>query len=263
MSEAGGSAAAMIEVLQLRKSLRTGTRELEILKGIEFTVSKGEFVAIMGSSGSGKSTLLGLLAGLDSPTTGEVRLNGLSISYLPEDKLAQIRGRTLGFVFQSYQLIPTLTALENVLLPYELNDDKGGRGAGLERARGLLDAVGLKERLDHYPVQLSGGEQQRVALARAFVLRPPIVLADEPTGNLDSVNGQAVLKLLVDLNEQEGTTLVLVTHDAAVAALAHRRITLRDGSVIRDERSGLTLDEPSGQFETARGNAATQHGLAT
>ena len=227
----------MIEVVALRKSLRTGTRELEILKGIEFSVAKGEFVAIMGSSGSGKSTLLGLLAGLDSPTTGEVRLNGTAISYLPEDKLAQIRGRTLGFVFQSYQLIPTLTALENVLLPYELNaDEKGARGAGLERARGLLEAVGLKDRLDHYPVQLSGGEQQRVALARAFVLRPPIVLADEPTGNLDSVNGQAVLKLLVDLNEQEGTTLVLVTHDPAVAALAHRRITLRDGAVIGDER---------------------------
>ncbi len=258
------SRAAMIEVLGLRKSLRTGTRELEILKGIEFAVAKGEFVAIMGSSGSGKSTLLGLLAGLDSPTTGEVRLNGTSISYLPEDKLAQIRGRTLGFVFQSYQLIPTLTALENVLLPYELNaDERSGRGTGLERARGLLEAVGLKDRMDHYPVQLSGGEQQRVALARAFVLRPPIVLADEPTGNLDSVNGQQVLKLLVDLNQVEGTTLVLVTHDPAVAALAHRRITLRDGAVIQDERGDRTFDEPSGHFETRPGAGATQHGLAT
>ena len=257
-------AAAMIEVVALRKSLRTGTRELAILKGIEFTVRKGEFVAIMGSSGSGKSTLLGLLAGLDSPTTGEVRLNGTSISYLPEDRLAQIRGRTLGFVFQSYQLIPTLTALENVLLPYELNvDEKGTRGTGIERARGLLEAVGLKERLDHYPVQLSGGEQQRVALARAFVLRPPIVLADEPTGNLDSVNGQQVLRLLVDLNQLEGTTLVLVTHDPAVAALAHRRITLRDGAVIRDERGEATLDEPSGQFQAQSGAGGAQQGLAT
>ena len=245
---------AMIEVMTLRKSLRTGTRELEILKGIDFTVFQGEFVAIMGSSGSGKSTLLGLLAGLDSPTMGEVRLNGTSISYLPEDKLAQIRGRTLGFVFQSYQLIPTLTALENVLLPYELNaDEKSARGTGLERARGLLEAVGLRDRLDHYPVQLSGGEQQRVALARAFVLRPPIVLADEPTGNLDSVNGQQVLKLLMNLNREEGTTLVLVTHDPAVAALAHRRITLKDGAVIQDERGDATdrqpaLDEPTGGF---------------
>ena len=240
----------MIEVVTLRKSLRTGTRELEILKGIDFTVAKGEFVAIMGSSGSGKSTLLGLLAGLDSPTSGEVRLNGVSISYLAEDKLAQIRGRTLGFVFQSYQLIPTLTALENVLLPYELNvDEKSTRETGLDRARGLLEAVGLTDRMDHYPVQLSGGEQQRVALARAFVLRPPIVLADEPTGNLDSVNGQQVLKLLMTLNRDEGTTLVLVTHDPAVAALAHRRITLKDGAVIRDEGAGAALDEPAGQFD--------------
>ncbi len=257
------AAAAMIEVLGLRKSLRTGTRELEILKGIEFTVAKGEFVAIMGSSGSGKSTLLGLLAGLDSPTKGEVRLNGTSISYLTEDKLAQIRGRTLGFVFQSYQLIPTLTALENVLLPYELNTtETSARGTGLERARSLLEAVGLLDRLDHYPVQLSGGEQQRVALARAFVLRPPIVLADEPTGNLDSVNGQQVLKLLVNLNQVEGTTLVLVTHDPAVAALAHRRITLKDGTVIKDERVNATLDEPSGRFETHSAPSATQRSLA-
>lgn len=243
----------MIEVVGLRKSLRTGTRELEILRGIDFSVAKGEFVAIMGSSGSGKSTLLGLLAGLDSPTAGEVRLNGMAISYLAEDKLAQIRGRTLGFVFQSYQLIPTLTALENVLLPYELNAEASAtRGAGLERARGLLEAVGLKDRVEHYPVQLSGGEQQRVALARAFVLRPPIVLADEPTGNLDSVNGQQVLKLLVDLNQVEGTTLVLVTHDPAVAALAHRRITLRDGAVVGDERVSQGMDEPVGQFAVGR-----------
>ena len=259
MSEADGTrpgAAAMIEVLDLRKSLRTGTRELEILKGINFMVGKGEFVAIMGSSGSGKSTLLGLLAGLDSPTKGEVRLNGTSISYLPEDKLAQIRGRTLGFVFQSYQLIPTLTALENVLLPYELNvSGARARGAGLERSSALLEAVGLKDRLDHYPVQLSGGEQQRVALARAFVLRPPIVLADEPTGNLDSVNGQQVLKLLVDLNQTEGTTLVLVTHDPAVAALAHRRITLRDGAVIGDEQVKAMPGQSMSMVETqsARG----------
>ncbi|HEY4357863.1 MAG TPA: ATP-binding cassette domain-containing protein, partial [Acidobacteriaceae bacterium] len=156
----------MIVVEGLRKSLRTGSTTVEILKGIDFAIARGEFAAIMGASGSGKSTLLGLLAGLDNPTAGNVYLNGTAISYLPEDKLAAIRGRTVGFVFQSYQLIPTLTALENVLLPYELNDESGDRKAGVERARQLLDAVGLSSRLTHYPVQLSGGEQQRVALAR-------------------------------------------------------------------------------------------------
>ena len=227
----------MIVVDQLRKSLRTGSTVVEILKGIDFRVARGEFVAIMGASGSGKSTLLGLLAGLDDPTSGSVALNGTVISYLPEDKLAQLRGRTIGFVFQSYQLIPTLTALENVLLPYELNGVDGVESkTGLERARELLVSVGLEQRMDHYPVQLSGGEQQRVALARAFILRPPIVLADEPTGNLDTTNGQHILELLLQLNRAEGTTLVLVTHDPALAAHATRRITMRDGLVISDER---------------------------
>jgi putative ABC transport system ATP-binding protein len=228
-------ASPMIVVRELRKSLRTGGSTVDILKGINFTVGRGEFVAIMGASGSGKSTLLGLLAGLDDPTTGDVALNGTVISKLAEDQLAQLRGRTIGFVFQSYQLIPTLTALENVLLPYELNEDSGGHKAGLERARLLLDSVGLSARLDHYPVQLSGGEQQRVALARAFILRPPIVLADEPTGNLDTVNGEHILELLLHLNHVEGTTLVLVTHDPVLAAHAGRRITLRDGLVVSDE----------------------------
>ena len=228
--------APMISVEALRKSLRTGTTTVDILKGIDFTVAPGEFVAIMGASGSGKSTLLGLLAGLDNPTSGDVRLNGVAISYLAEDKLAQLRGRTIGFVFQSYQLIPTLTALENVLLPYELNDESGSRKDGLERARQLLDSVGLGARMDHYPVQLSGGEQQRVALARAFILRPPIVLADEPTGNLDTANGEHILQLLLSLNSKEGTTLVLVTHDPALAAHATRRIVLRDGLVISDDK---------------------------
>lgn len=225
----------MIVVEGLRKSLRTGTSTLEILKGIEFTVARGEFVAIMGASGSGKSTLLGLLAGLDNPTSGSVALNGTVISHLPEDQLAQLRGRTIGFVFQSYQLIPTLTALENVLLPYELNSE-GDRRSGLERARRLLDSVGLGQRVDHYPIQLSGGEQQRVALARAFVLQPPIVLADEPTGNLDTTNGSHILDLLLHLNREEGTTLVLVTHDPILATYASRRIVLRDGVVVADER---------------------------
>ena len=226
----------MISVSGLRKSIRNGARTVDILKGLDFTIPRGQFAAIMGASGSGKSTLLGLLAGLDTPSSGDVLLNGVAISYLPEDKLAQVRGRTLGFVFQSYQLIPTLTALENVLLPHELNADSANSD-GLPRARQLLTSVGLGDRLDHYPVQLSGGEQQRVALARAFVLRPPIVLADEPTGNLDSVNGAAVLDLLLSLNKTEGTTLVLVTHDEALAAYADRRIVLRDGLILSDALS--------------------------
>ncbi len=227
----------MIVVSGIRKSLRTGSTVVEILKGIDFTIARGEFAAIMGASGSGKSTLLGLLAGLDNPTSGTVTLNGTAISNLAEDKLAQLRGRTIGFVFQSYQLIPTLTALENVLLPYELNGSPNvdGEANGIVRARQLLRSVGLDSRLDHYPVQLSGGEQQRVALARAFILRPPIVLADEPTGNLDTANGSHVLELLLHLNRVEGTTLVLVTHDPVLATYAGRRITLRDGLVISDE----------------------------
>jgi putative ABC transport system ATP-binding protein len=227
-------ASTMIAVEDLRKSIRNGPRTVDILKGISFTVPHGQFVAIMGSSGSGKSTLLGLLAGLDTPSAGNVRLNGTAISYLPEDKLAKVRGKTVGFVFQSYQLVPTLTALENVLLPYELNAEDASGHEGLQRARELLASVGLSDRLDHYPVQLSGGEQQRVALARAFILRPPIVLADEPTGNLDTTNGAHVLELLLHLNRTLGTTLVLVTHDPVLAGYADRRIVLRDGSVISD-----------------------------
>jgi len=232
---ASSPADPIIVVQDLRKSIRNGPRTVDILRGIDFSVPRGEFVAIMGASGSGKSTLLGLLAGLDTPTSGNVHLNGTAISYLPEDALAQVRGRTVGFVFQSYQLIPTLTALENVLLPHELNSGNNEK-AGLARARELLTSVGLADRMHHYPVQLSGGEQQRVALARAFVLRPPIVLADEPTGNLDTTNGAHVLELLLDLNRREGTTLVLVTHDATLAAYASRRIVLRDGLIISDER---------------------------
>jgi putative ABC transport system ATP-binding protein len=231
-----GTQTPSIRVAGLRKSIRNGSRTVEILRGISFDVTAGEFVAIVGSSGSGKSTLLGLLAGLDTPTQGDVTLQGTAISYLPEDKLAEVRGKLIGFVFQSYQLIPTLTALENVLLPHELNAPAGEQAAGIARANDLLAAVGLSERADHYPVQLSGGEQQRVALARAFILRPPIVLADEPTGNLDTHNGAHVMELLLDLNRSEGTTLVLVTHDPAVAAHASRVLTVRDGEVISDER---------------------------
>ena len=248
MSEGAGRAQAMIAVEGLRKSIRNGARTVEILRGLDFSVPKGEFVAIMGASGSGKSTLLGLLAGLDTPSAGVVRLNGVAISYLPEDRLAQVRGRTVGFVFQSYQLVPTLTALENVLLPYELNAE----GDGKPRARQLLTSVGLGDRMDHYPVQLSGGEQQRVALARAFVMRPPIVLADEPTGNLDTVNGAHVLELLLGLNRTEGTTLLLVTHDAALAACAGRRIVLRDGMIVSDE---MNADAQGADWQTPDGPA--------
>lgn len=186
----------------------------------------------MGPSGSGKSTLLGLLAGLDTVTSGSVILDGVNITGMAEDQLALVRGRKIGFVFQSYQLIPTLTAEENVLLPAELTGTGDPR-----RARELLTRVGLADRLDHYPVQLSGGEQQRVALARAFMVSPPILMADEPTGNLDSANGQHVLDLLLDLNSRESTTLVLVTHDANLASFADRRVTLRDGKIVSDERT--------------------------
>lgn len=185
----------------------------------------------MGASGSGKSTLLGLLAGLDTPTSGSVMIDGEEISQLSEDSLAHIRATKLGFVFQSYQLIPTLTALENVLLPHELHAKDDGR----IRAEALLVSVGLAERLHHYPVQLSGGEQQRVALARAFMLRPPVILADEPTGNLDSATGARVMELLLELNQREGTTLVLVTHDPSLAAYAERKVLLRDGRIESDE----------------------------
>jgi putative ABC transport system ATP-binding protein len=187
----------------------------------------------MGASGSGKSTLLGLLAGLDTPTAGKVIIDGVDITGLNEDALALVRGRKIGFVFQSYQLIPTLTAEENVLLPYELSG--GDVAAGMTRARELLTNVGLADRMDHYPVQLSGGEQQRVALARAFMCKPPILMADEPTGNLDSVNGAHVLDLLISLNQREGTTLVLVTHDRTLASRADRIVTLSDGQVVADE----------------------------
>jgi len=224
---------AIIEARAVTKVIDTGTHRVEILRGVDFEVPASQFVAIMGASGSGKSTLLGLLAGLDTPTSGTISVDGVDITGLSEDKLALVRGRKIGFVFQSYQLIPTLTAEENVLLPFELMG--GDVSAGLKRARDLLSSVGLSDRLDHYPIQLSGGEQQRVALARAFMVKPPILMADEPTGNLDSVNGAHVLELLISLNRREGTTLVLVTHDRALTAHADRIVTLRDGQIVADE----------------------------
>jgi len=220
----------VIEVRGAKKWIQNGARRVDILKGISLTIPAGQFVAIVGASGSGKSTLLGLLAGLDTPSEGEIWIDGVPIHNLVESQLASVRGRKIGFVFQSYQLIQTLTALENVLLPYELNV----QGSGLAKARQLLDEVGLRERVDHYPIQLSGGEQQRVALARAFVADPPIVMADEPTGNLDSTNGRLVLDLLLDRNRKAATTLVLVTHDPEVASHADRKIVLKDGMIAED-----------------------------
>jgi putative ABC transport system ATP-binding protein len=219
----------LIQVRGLTKSIHTGTHRVDILKGIDLEVPRGQFAAVMGPSGSGKSTLLGLLAGLDSPTSGQIVLDGEEITSLGEDQMALLRGRKIGFVFQSYHLIPTLTAEENVLLPMEL---AGGDHGGRARARDLLERVGLGGRRDHYPVQLSGGEQQRVALARAFALHPPILLADEPTGNLDSATGQVVLDLMLALNREQGATMVLVTHEESIAACADRRILLRDGLVV-------------------------------
>ena len=220
----------MIEVRDAKKWIQNGARRVEILKGITMTIPVGQFVAILGASGSGKSTLLGLLAGLDTPSSGDIWLDGIPIHNLAEAELAAVRGEKIGFVFQSYQLIETLTALENVLLPYELNLE----GSGIAQARRLLGEVGLSERVNHYPIQLSGGEQQRVALARAFIVEPPIVMADEPTGNLDSANGRMVLDLLLERNRKAGTTLVMVTHDTEIASRADRKIVLRDGLIVED-----------------------------
>ena len=239
----------IIEVRGLWKKIDSGSHEVEILRGIDLVIPRGQFVAVMGPSGSGKSTLLGLLAGLDTPSEGEIFLAGQEISRLPEDEMALLRARKIGFVFQSYHLVPTLTAEENVLLPLELSGD-GKRGA--ERIGRLLESVGLADRADHYPVQLSGGEQQRVALARAFVAHPPVVMADEPTGNLDTANGRHILAMLIEMNRREQTTLIMVTHDRDLAGRADRLITLRDGRVVSDEVfNAVSVPDQSGPAEAA------------
>ena len=221
-------------VLSLRRvgrSLPSGGRMLKILDAIDLDVRRGEFLAVLGPSGSGKSTLLALMAGLDRPSSGEILVDGETIDRLSEDRLALLRRHKIGFVFQSFQLLGNLTARENVLLPMELL----GMSEARRRADDLLGAVGLSERGHHYPTQLSGGEQQRVALARAFAPRPALLLADEPTGNLDGATGRVVLDMLVAMRAEEGATLVMVTHDPAVAALADRRIHLLDGRIEREE----------------------------
>ncbi|MFZ5636077.1 MAG: ABC transporter ATP-binding protein [Pseudomonadota bacterium] len=217
-----------LTVDNLGKRVRLPSGELTILDGVGFEIARGDSVAIVGASGSGKSTLLALMAGLDTPTEGRVLLDGAPLSTLDEDGRAKARGEKVGFVFQSFQLLPSLTALENVMLPLELRGDGDVEGP----ARAILGKVGLGERLDHYPRQLSGGEQQRVALARAFVTRPGLLFADEPTGNLDTRTGQAIIELLFGLNADAGTTLVLVTHDESLAARCHRVLRLDGGRLV-------------------------------
>ncbi|HSK18041.1 MAG TPA: ABC transporter ATP-binding protein [Longimicrobiales bacterium] len=228
----------MIIARNLGQTYRSGTEPLTVLRDVDLEIAQNEFVAILGPSGSGKTTLLGLLAGLDTPATGSVQLAGAALSELSEDERARFRAVNIGFVFQTFQLVPTLTALENVLVPLELAGTPGSAGDLEDRARRLLDRVGLGDRTDHYPQQLSGGEQQRVALARAFASEPRILFADEPTGNLDGETGGRIIDLLVRLNEESATTLVLVTHDLELARRAGRIIRLASGRVISDERQG-------------------------
>jgi len=227
----------MVSVRELTMRLASGGRPLTILDGVSLDVERGDAVAVIGPSGSGKSTLLGLIAGLDAPTSGAIVVGGVDVTRLGESALARFRRETIGYVFQSYHLIPTLTAVENVAVPLEL----AGERRVLARARALLDQVGLGDRAHHYPVQLSGGEQQRVALARAVALDPPLLLADEPTGNLDSATGGAIIERLFTLNRERGSTLLLVTHDPALAERADRIVSLRDGHVVGDRRREPSL----------------------
>jgi putative ABC transport system ATP-binding protein len=215
----------MIELRGVSKTVQSGDHPLTILHPLDYSIAAGQFVAIVGPSGSGKSTLLGLLAGLDAPTSGEIIIDGTDITRLNEDALARLRGEKIGFVFQFFHLVPSLTAVENISVPMEI----AGRRDAMSRATQLIAEVGLADRAHHYPSQLSGGEQQRIAIARALANDPPIVLADEPTGNLDTGTGRIILDLLLNVRRTRGATLVLVTHDAELAALADTRLTLRDG----------------------------------
>jgi putative ABC transport system ATP-binding protein len=220
----------MIELYKVSKIVPSGAEQLTILHSLDLSIPDGQFVSVVGPSGSGKSTLLGLVAGLDAPTSGRILLDGQDITRMSEDGLAELRSRKVGFIFQSFHLMPSLTALENILVPMEI----AGRADAAERARQLLRDVDLEARAHHYPSQLSGGEKQRVAIARAFSNEPSIMLADEPTGNLDSTNGRHVFDLMVEINRRHGTTLVLVTHDHELAAQAMRQLALKDGRVVSD-----------------------------
>ena len=232
----------MLVARDLTKEYQSGTQSLAVLKDVSFSIPQGTFVAIVGPSGSGKTTLLGLLAGLDVPSRGTVELDGVDLNALTEDARAQLRGQKVGFVFQGFQLIPTLTALENVQVPLELRGESGAPA----RAREILTRVGLGDRLDHFPTQLSGGEQQRVAIARAFSNRPRILFADEPTGNLDGATGGRIVELLTALNREEGATVVLVTHDIALAERTQRIIRLADGAVVEDRMTGADAGATAG-----------------
>lgn len=223
----------MINVLNVTKTARSGTDDLTILNDVSFEIPDGQFVAVTGASGSGKSTLLGLMAGLDAPTTGRIIIDGSDITEMNEDGLARLRSEKIGFIFQSFHLIPSLTAFENILIPMEIL----GLTRVRERAAGLLEQVGLADRGHHYPSELSGGEQQRVAIARAFANSPRILLADEPTGNLDSKNGQHIFDLMKDLHSRHRVTLIVVTHDSSLAEQAERQIVLTDGQVSSDEKN--------------------------
>jgi putative ABC transport system ATP-binding protein len=221
----------MIQIKNVTKIVRSGADDLTILDDVSIEIPDGQFVAITGASGSGKSTLLGLIAGLDAPTTGAILVDGEDITKMSEDDLATLRSDKLGFIFQSFHLIPSLTAFENVLIPMEIRGQKDAK----ERAKILLEQVGLTNRGHHYPTELSGGEQQRIAIARAFANQPKILLADEPTGNLDSRNGTHIFELMTNLHSQNNLSLVLVTHDQNLAERAQRQVILKDGKVISDE----------------------------
>jgi len=229
----------MIELENVSKVVTSGSEQLTILQPLNLKIPRGQFISVVGPSGSGKSTLLGLIAGLDAPTTGSIRLDDRDITRMSEDQLAELRGRLVGFIFQSFHLIPSLTAYENILTPMEIMGVNKPRA----KAQGLLDDVGLHDRGHHYPSQLSGGERQRVAIARAFANDPSVLLADEPTGNLDSKNGGHIFELLLKLNHERQTTLLLVTHDHQLAESADRKISLRDGSVVEDVLLNSTLEK--------------------
>ena len=221
----------VIEITRLVKTLHGGGHKVEILKSLDLTVPTGQFIAITGQSGSGKTTLLSLIAGLDTPNSGQIVIDEQDITKLDEDELALLRGKRFGFIFQNFHLIPTLTALENVVLSAELNNTPGAS----KKANDLLGTVGLGERLHHYPAQLSGGEQQRLSLARAFINEPDIILADEPTGNLDSKNSDRIIELILDLHRVKQATIILVTHELHVAERSERILTLADGQIISDQ----------------------------